>query len=110
MGGARGGRRTALEQGVLYTTLGKSDGEMATLLGMRMTLSRGVHDTSSDCCSGVSVEVDSEKGGRSQGQSRAKLGLGQVEALEHVVWPEQALQLCGQEALRACSRNRDCPW
>lgn len=59
MGGARGGRRTALEQGVLYTTLGKSDREMATLLGMGMTLSRGVHDTSSDCCSGVSV--DSEK-------------------------------------------------
>lgn len=61
MGGARGGRRTALEQGVLYTTLGKSDREMATLLGMGMTLSRGIHDTSSDCCSGVSVEVDSEK-------------------------------------------------
>lgn len=45
-----------------------------------------------------------------RGQSRAKLGLGQVEALEQVVWPEQALQLCGQEALRACSRDRDCPW
>lgn len=45
-----------------------------------------------------------------RGQSRAKLGLGQVEALEQVVWPEQALQLCGQEALRARSRDRDCPW
>lgn len=30
-----------------------------------------------------------------------------MEALEQVVWPEQALQLCGQEALRACSRDRD---
>lgn len=44
MGGARGGRRTAFEQEVLYTTLGKSVREMATLLGMGMTLSRGVHD------------------------------------------------------------------
>lgn len=41
------------------------------------------HDTSSDCCSAVSVERQTvrsevEAGGR----SRAKLGLGQVEVLE----------------------------
>lgn len=31
-------------EGVLYTTLGKSDREMAALLGMGMTLGRGDHD------------------------------------------------------------------
>lgn len=47
------------------------------------------HDTSSDCCSGVSVEVDSERSElEAGGRSRSKLGRGQVEALEHVVWPE----------------------